>query len=223
MLIQSLIYHDFTLIDLVGALQPLAMIPGAKTEFVAKVEGPISTDSGVVMVANRNFKNASQQPDVLLVPGGGKPSIDILEDKESIDFVALQGERAGWLVGVCTGPLLLAKAGLLKGYRAAAHWAVIDTLDAFGAIPVHERVVIDRNRCTGGGMTAGVDIGLTMVGQLAGKELGQMTEMILEYNPEPPFKTGHPTISDRATIEKAKQMFESIAPEDRIRSIAATE
>lgn len=221
MLIQSLVYPGFTTLDLIGALQPLSQIPGTKTEIVAKAPGANPTDSGAAIMADATFETASQSPDVILVPGGGTPTIDVLEDAETMDFLAQQSESAGWIVAVCTGSLLLGKAGLLKGYKAASHWAAIDTLDAFGAIPTHERVVIDRNRCTGGGVTAGVDIGLTLAGKLAGEDMGKIVELILEYNPAPPFGTGHPTLADATTLELANAGVASSMPVERIRQIAA--
>ncbi|MEM9571326.1 MAG: DJ-1/PfpI family protein [Pseudomonadota bacterium] len=221
MLIQSLVYPGFTTLDLIGALQPLSQIPGTKTEIVARASGANPTDSGAAIMADATFETASKTPDVILVPGGGTPSIDVLEDAATMDFLARQGESATWVVAVCTGSLLLGKAGLLKGYKAASHWAVIDTLEAFGATPVHERVVIDRNRCTGGGVTAGVDIGLTVAGKLAGEDLARVIELILEYNPAPPFGTGHPSIADPATLELARAGAESTMQRDRIRAIAA--
>lgn len=221
MLVQALVYPEFTTLDLIGALQPLAQIPGAKTEIVARQPGPNPTDSGATLLADATFETAASTPDVILVPGGGKPSIDVLEDEVTMEFLAKQGASAQWVVAVCTGSLLLGKAGLLKGYRAASHWAVIDTLDAFGATPVHERVVIDRNRCTGGGVTAGVDIGLTIAGIIAGEEVGRVIELILEYNPAPPFGTGHPSIADASVLAQARAGAESAMQVDRIRQIAA--
>ena len=222
MLIQSLIYPGFTTLDLIGALQPLAQIPGSKTEIVARESGANPTDSGAAIMADATYETASISPDVILVPGGGTPSIDILEDQATVEFLARQGEAATWIVSVCTGALLLGKAGLLKGYKAASHWAVIDTLEAFGATPVHERVVIDRNRCTGGGVTAGVDIGLTIAGQLAGEDMGRVIELVLEYNPAPPFGTGHPTLADPQTLQMAQAGAEAAMQPGRIRQIAAS-
>lgn len=222
MLIQSLIYPGFTTLDLIGALQPLTQIPGTKTEIVARELGPIASDTGAAIMSEATFDTASSSPDVLLVPGGGTPSIDVLEDEATMSFLAKQGATAKWVVAVCTGSLLLGKAGLLEGYKAASHWAVIDTLDAFGATPVHERVVIDRNRCTGGGVTAGVDIGLTLAGRLAGEDAAKIIELVLEYNPAPPFGTGHPDIADAATLEMGRMGAEAAMPTSRIRRIAAT-
>ncbi len=221
MLIQSLVYPGFTTLDLIGALQPLAQIPGSKTEIVARQAGANPTDAGASIMADATFETASNAPDVILVPGGGTPSIDVLEDEATMAFLAKQGESAGWIVAVCTGSLLLGKAGLLNGYKAASHWAVIDTLEAFGATPVHERVVIDRNRCTGGGVTAGVDIGLTIAGKLAGEDAARVIELILEYNPAPPFGTGHPTLADQATLDMARAGADAAMQPDRIRQIAS--
>lgn len=221
MLIQSLIYPGFTTLDLIGALQPLSQIPGTQTEIVAKEMGANPTDSGAAIMADATFETASEIPDILLVPGGGKPAIDVLEDEETMAFLAKQGETATWIVAVCTGSLLLGKAGLLKGYKAASHWAAIDTLDAFGATPVHERVVIDRNRCTGGGVTAGVDIGLTIAGKVAGEAAARAIELVLEYNPAPPFGTGHPTLADETTLAFARARADGSMPAERIRRIAA--
>ena len=215
MLVQSLVYPGFTTLDLIGALQPLAQIPDVKTEIVAREPGANPTDTGAAIMADATFETASSSPDVILVPGGGTPSIDVLENSATMDFLAKQGETAGWIVAVCTGSLLLGKAGLLKGYKAASHWAVIDTLDAFGATPVHERVVIDRNRCTGGGVTAGV------AGKLAGEDTARVIELVLEYNPAPPFGTGHPTLADKVTLELATAGANAVMSPERIRQIAA--
>ena len=221
MLIQALVYPNFTAMDLVGALQPLALLPGAEVELVCEQPGPVPTDAGVSFVAEASYASASRRPDVLLVPGGGAPSVDILEDEQAMSFLARQGVAAEWIVAVCTGSLLLGMAGLLKGYRAASHWAVIDTLDAFGATPVHDRVVIDRNRCTGGGVTAGVDIGFAMAGRIAGRSQGKVLELAFEYNPAPPFGTGHPSLADAETYRSAKALTDSVYPVDHIRRLGS--
>jgi cyclohexyl-isocyanide hydratase len=109
---------------------------------------------------------------------------------------------------------------LLEGYRAASHWSVIDTLDAFGAIPTHQRVVIDRNRATGGGVTAGVDFGLTLAGMFAGEDFAKVLELGIEYNPQPPFGTGHPTIADAKTMELARAVIDDGVSTERIRHLA---
>ena len=221
MLIQSLVYPGFTTLDLIGALQPLSQIPNSNTEIVAERKGACASDCGAAIMAGATYETASAEPDVLLVPGAGTPSVDILVDDRTMDFLAQRGSRATWIVAVCTGSLLLGKAGLLDGYKAASHWAVIDTLEVFGAIPVHERVVIDRNRCTGGGVTAGVDIGLTVAGMIAGADIARLIELIIEYNPAPPFGCGHPTIADAETLKRARALTDVMLPVDRIHRIAS--
>lgn len=220
MIVQALIYPNFTTLDLIGALQPLAQMPSVQVEIVAKEAGEIATDCGAPIVASRSFETATPSPDVLLVPGGARPTLETMEDIETINFLARQGQNAKWVVAVCTGSLLLGQAGLLKGYHAATHWAAIDTLNAFGAIPTHKRVVIDRNRCTGGGVTAGVDIGLTLAGAIGGEEAGKLIELVLEYNPKPPFGTGHPSLADKTTLDMANIGVNTEFPSDRIRAIA---
>lgn len=196
------------------------MLPGARIECVATEAGPVMTDAGVALVANKSLKTASRSPDIILVPGGRALSIDVLEDWEMVDCVAQRGEVAGWVCSVCSGALLLGIAGLLDGYKAASHWSVIDTLDAFGAIPTHERVVIDRNRATGGGVTAGVDFGLTLAGIIAGEDYAKVLELAVEYNPKPPFATGHPSIADADTLARARPIIEEAVSLDRIRNLA---
>ena len=220
MIIQALIYPNFTTLDLIGALQPLSQIPTAQVEIVAREAGEVPTDCGASLVASHSFETASQIPDVLLVPGAGTPAIETMEDQKAIRFLAQQGKDAKWVVAVCTGSLLLGQAGLLKGYKAASHWAVIDSLDTFGAITTHERVVIDGNRCTGGGVTAGIDIGLTVASLLTNEQTGKLIELVLEYNPQPPFGTGHPSICDKFTFEIATARTSEVFPDERIQKAA---
>jgi cyclohexyl-isocyanide hydratase len=216
MIIQALIYPNFTTLDLISALQPLSLIPSARVEIVARKKGIVPSDAGVPIMAEYSFETATKTPDVLLVPGGAYANLEALEDNELITFLARQGLKAKWTVAVCTGSLLLGRAGLLKGYNASSHWSVIDALSAFGATPVQERVVIDRNVCTGGGVTAGVDIGLTIAAAIAGEQMGKLIELILEYNPQPPFRTGHPSIADPETLKIAKELLAEAYPEAKL-------
>jgi cyclohexyl-isocyanide hydratase len=148
------------------------------------------------------------QLDVICVPGG-VGSDDLLNDEEVLAFLRKQAEGAKFVTSVCTGSLVLGAAGLLRGYRAATHWTAMDSLSAFGAIPTAKRVVIDRNRVTGGGVTAGIDFALTLVSKLVDEKTAQAIQLRLEYNPAPPFNAGSP---ETAPKEIVALINERIAP-----------
>jgi cyclohexyl-isocyanide hydratase len=161
--IQMLVYPGMTLQDLVGPLQVWAAWPGAQIQFAWKSTGPVPTDSGLAVVATTSFADAWPDPDILFAPGGLLPTFELLDDAEVIEFLRKHGEQAKWVTSVCTGAVLLGAAGLLRGYRAATHWFARDSLALFGATPSSERWVIDRNRATGAGVTAGIDFGLAVL------------------------------------------------------------
>jgi cyclohexyl-isocyanide hydratase len=127
-------------------------------------------------------------------------------------FLRAHGERARYVTSVCTGALLLGAAGLLRGYRAATHWAYMDLLPSVGAIPVHERVVVDRNRITAGGVTAGIDFALRVMAEIAGADRAERAQLMLEYDPAPPFRCGHPSVAPPSLVEQARHdLSESVA------------
>ncbi len=152
------------------------------------------------------------QLDVLCVPGG-PGQVDLMEDEETLAFLRAQAEQAKWVTSVCTGSLVLAAAGLLTGYRAACHWASLDQLALFDVIPVNERVVFDRNRVTGGGVTAGLDFALSLVAKMQGEKLARAIQLTMEYDPAPPFAGGSPQTADPAFVaEMLRQMESFLAP-----------
>lgn len=204
MRVLSLVYPGFTLVDLAGPLQPLMMLPGTEHQFVAAQAGPVLSDAGVTVMATHGFADAWADVDMLFVPGNTRSLFALLHDESVLAFLADRGSRAGWVTSVCTGSLLLGAAGLLDGYRAGCHWFARDLLGRYGAIPDAGRVVVDRNRMTGGGMTAGLDFGLTLLGKVAGDELGRVAELAMEYAPEPPYGTGRPGLADPATLARAR-------------------
>ena len=222
MKIQALTFPGLTTIDLVGPLQPLAFTPNAEIELVAARPGALPTDAGVPILVDKTFSEASGSPNVFIVPGGGKSAIDQLEDAETLSFIAEQGQNAEWVVSVCTGALLLGAAGLLEGYRAATYWSMMEVLVDFGAIPTYERVVFDRNRCTGGGLTAGVDVGVAVAGAIYGHDAGRELELLLEYNPAPPYNTGHPSIAPQELTERVRPNADLAMQPDRVRQIATS-
>jgi cyclohexyl-isocyanide hydratase len=154
--------------------------------------------------ATNSFEDAWTDPDVLIVGGGAKPTLDLLGDSDAIAFLADRGSRARWVCSVCTGALLLGAAGLLRGYRASVHWGAREALSQFGAEPSNERVCVDRNRLTGAGITAGVDFGITVAGHWAGESTGRVIELIMEYARQPPYGTGRPDLADAETLAAAR-------------------
>ena len=198
--IQMLVYPGMTLQDLVGPLQVWAAWPGAEIQFAWKSTGPVPTDSGLAVIATTSFADAWAAPDILFAPGGLLPTFELLEDEAAIGFLRSRGEQAQWITSVCTGAVLLGAAGLLRGYRAATHWFARDSLALFGATPSSERWVIDRNRATGGGVTAGIDFGLALLSHVAGPELARVVQLALEYSPQPPFRSGTPEEATPQTL-----------------------
>lgn len=216
MKVLTLVYPGLTLQDVLGPLQTWMVLPDCEVQLAWKEKGPLVSDCGVPVVATHDFAGAFTDPDILLVGGGGKPAFDLLEDEETLAFVAARGARAKWITSVCTGSLILGAAGLLQGYRSACHWYMRDKLAAFGALPSPERVVIDRNRASGGGVTAGIDFGLTIVGVLAGEAMGRAAELLLEYAPAPPYGCGRPEDASPETLAIAKAVLAKDMPDSAI-------
>ncbi|TDU26599.1 cyclohexyl-isocyanide hydratase [Panacagrimonas perspica] len=207
MKIACFLYPKFTSADLINPITIWQFVPGVQFEFIAAERGPVDTDTGLSFNASHSYADASPNPDVVFVPGGAKPTLDALSDRALLDAIARLGQNASWVTSVCTGSLLLGAAGLLKGYRSACHWYPREWLAKFGATPADDRVVIDRNRATGGGVTAGMDFALHMVGKWGGEASGRLIELIVEYAPEPPHGTGRPELADAATLSTARQFM----------------
>ncbi len=184
-----LLYPGMTLLDLLGPQTVLST--SAEIHLIWKSRDWVVSDSGVVLKPDTTLDECPKDLDVLFV-GGGPGQIAIMNDPEIIGFVADRGSRAKYVTSVCSGSLVLGAAGLLKGYKATSHWACRDALAMFGAIPIDARVVTDRNRVSGGGVTAGIDFGLVLLARLCGEDVAKMTQLAIEYNPEPPFGAGSP-------------------------------
>ena len=202
-----LVFPKVTQLDFTGPLQVFSSVPGARVHLTWKRIEPVASDSVMVLTPTITFADCPQL-DVICVPGG-VGSDDLLNDEEVLDFLRGQAEGARYVTSVCTGSLVLGAAGLLKGYRAATHWTAMDNLAAFGAIPTKTRVCTDRNRVTGGGVTAGIDFALTLVSMLVDRTAAEAIQLRLEYNPAPPFQSGSP---DTAPAEVLARIKERIAP-----------
>ncbi len=188
-----LLYPGLTLLDLAGPQAALGI--HGKTFLLSATLEPVFSDTGVPILPTHTFADCPPDLDVLFVPGG-QGTNEALKDTNAIAFLAQYGPRARCVASVRTGSIILAAAGLLDGYKASTHWAFYDQLAATAAVePVHARVVIDRNRITGGGVTAGIDFGLTLLAVLRDENVAKMTQLMLEYDPQPPYKAGTPDVA----------------------------
>ena len=178
-----LLYPDLTQLDLTGPAQVLARMPGAEVLFVWKAIEPVMSDCGLALMPTHTLADCPPL-DMVCVPGGYGCAA-VMADAELLDWLRAQAAGAELVTSVCTGSLILAAAGLLTGYRAAGHWAWRDQLALFGAEPVAERVVIDRNRITGGGVTAGIDFAFRVIERLKGRDVAESIQLVLEYDPAP--------------------------------------
>src|SRR5213595_1834061 len=201
------IFPKVTQLDLTGPVQVFSSVPGAKVHLIWKRIEPVASDSVLTLTPTTTFADCPQL-DVVCVPGG-LGTDDMINDDEMLAFLRQQASGAKYVTSVCTGSLVLGAAGLLKGYRAATHWTAMDFLAAFGATPTNTRVCIDRNRITGGGVTAGIDFALTLVSVMVDRRTAEAIQLRLEYNPAPPFNAGSP---DTAPPDILALMKERIAP-----------
>ena len=215
-----LVYPNVTQLDLTGPAQVLSRLSNAKVDLVWKTKEPVQTDSGFALLPTSTFDEVGGA-DILCVPGGFG-CVDVMQDDESLNWVRAVGERAQWVTSVCTGSLILGAAGLLRGYRATSHWAWRDYLKLFGADPVAERVVFDRNRVTGGGVTAGIDFALALMAAIEGEDYARAVQLGLEYDPHPPFDSGTPDKAGEQLVQRVHERSNRMAPdrEERIRAVA---
>jgi len=201
------IFPRVTQLDLTGPVQVFSSVPGAKVHLIWKRIEAVASDSVLTLTPTITFTDCPQL-DVICVPGG-LGTDDMINDAEMLNFLRRQAEGAKYITSVCTGSLVLGAAGLLRGYRAATHWTAMDFLSEFGATPAKMRVCVDRNRATGGGVTAGIDFALTLVSIMVNRQTAEAIQLGLEYNPAPPFNAGSP---DTAPPEILALMKEKIAP-----------
>lgn len=200
-----LVYPHVTQLDLTGPAQFLSRMSGASIHLVWKNREPVLSDAGFSLVPTDDFATCPPL-DMICIPGGAGQLV-LRSDMQVLDWIAARAEHAAYVTSVCGGSLLLGAAGLLKGYRAASHWAYRDMLSAFGASPVNDRVVIDRNRITGGGVTAGIDFALTAIGEIRGEAEARAIQLVYEYAPAPPFGVGRPEFSTDDTIKAARSIL----------------
>lgn len=195
-----LIYPGVVSLDIMGPYQVLSSPPNTQVHLLWKSLEPIISNEGLIIVPTTTFEDCPSL-EAICVPGGGIEQVEVMKDTEVLSFLQQQSKTARYITSVCTGSLILAAAGLLQGYKATCHWAFRDQLAMLGVKVVTERVVIDRNRITGAGVTSGIDFGLTLVSLLCGEDAAKMTELMLEYNPQPPFNTGTPEKAGETVVQ----------------------
>ncbi|ACU38168.1 DJ-1/PfpI family protein [Actinosynnema pretiosum subsp. pretiosum] len=218
--VAMLLYPGFTHLDLIG---PHAVwSPWMDVHLVWRTLDPVASDSGLRVVPTTTFEDCPRDVDVLFVPGGTGTG-DVLLDAGALALTAELGASARYVTSVCTGSLVLGGAGLLDGHRAGTHWAFRELLAPLGAQVVPERVVVDRNRITGGGVTAGIDFGLTVLAELLGEPRARFTQLGLEYDPAPPFDCGSPEKAGPELVEQVREVFvgDNRKMEDAVTALAA--
>lgn len=203
--IAFLLYDRMTALDAVGPYDVLARLPDADVRFVASTPGPMRTDAGMVLVADAHLDDV-QAPDIVVVPGG-PGTRRALEDGAAVDWLRRAHETSRWTTSVCTGSLLLGAAGALSGKRATSHWIVRDRLRDFGAEPVAERVVVDGKVITAAGVSSGIDMALTLAARETDEETARMLQLVIEYDPHPPYDSGSLEKADAGTRDRATAYF----------------
>lgn len=218
--IAFLLFPNVTQLDLTGPAQILSRLGEAQVDLVWKTRDPVPTDAGFSILPTAIFAEVPYA-DILCVPGGFGLN-DVIADDEAMAWVGAVGAGATWVTSVCTGSLILGAAGLLHGYRAGCHWAQRDMLPLFGAIPVDARTVVDRNRVTGGGVTAGIDFALTLIALIRGEAHARMVQLALEYDPQPPFDSGSPAQAGPEIVAAYQRRVQALAPtrDEDLRALA---
>ncbi len=210
--IGMLVYPGMFLQDLVGPLTVFEALMNKEIHLVWKNLEPVTNEKPeyptlIPVKPTTTFKSCPKNLDVLFVPGGVPGTLTMMEDPEVLEFLQEQGKTAKFITSVCTGSLILGAAGLLKGYKATTYWATLDVLSELGAIPTKARVVVDRNRITGGGVTAGIDFGLKIVALLRSEDYAKAVQLYLEYDPEPPFDAGSPEKAPKIVNQFLNEMY----------------
>jgi cyclohexyl-isocyanide hydratase len=211
--IGMLIFPRMTQLDMTGPYEVLARLPDTVVDLVARSFDPVKTDRGMRIVPTVTYAGCPPL-DVVMVPGGPGQQ-DLMEDAEALDFLRKQAATAKYITSVCTGSLVLAAAGLLKGKRATCHWAAVEHLKLLGAIPVREKVVVDGNIVTGAGVTSGIDFALALAAILEGEQVAREIQLGIEYDPAPPFDSGSPRTAAPAILEAVKARLAKLNEERR--------
>ncbi len=211
MQIAILLYEGLTALDAVGPYEVLALVPGARVQFVAREPGPKRTDSGFLSLTADYALGDVPRPDIVLVPGSSSSTGDAMRDRATLDWLRAAHETTRWTTSVCSGALVLAAAGLLAGKRAATHWAAAQYLSQFGAEYAAERFVEEGRVITAAGVSAGIDMALHLAARVAGEEEAQVIQLITEYDPQPPFDSGSIRKATPEVVRRAERRMAELA------------
>lgn len=198
-----LLFPNLAQLDLTGPYEVFTKFPDTEVHLLWKTLDPVTAGGGMRLLPTTTFAE-SPQLDLICVPGGAGMN-PLLNDEETLDFVRRQASETRYVTSVCTGSLVLGAAGLLRGKRATTHWMSLPMLAAFGCEPVAERVVVDGNVITGGGVTAGIDFALTVAGEMFGAEVARRIQLGIEYDPQPPFDAGAPQRADASVVAAVRE------------------
>jgi cyclohexyl-isocyanide hydratase len=207
-----LVFPGVTLLDMAGALEPLALLPDTKIHLIWKTTAPITTDKGQTLVPSVSFTDCPAL-EVICIPGGMGQTPHVF-DPQVQEFLKDKGKHAKWIASVCTGSFFLAAAGLLDGYQSTCHWAFKYHLRDFGVEVVNKRLVIDRNRISVGGVSAGIDLGIALAAKLAGETAARVVQLTIEYDPQPPFDCGSPLRATQEDVAEVCELLSSDLPEN---------
>ncbi|MCR9079431.1 MAG: DJ-1/PfpI family protein [Hyphomonadaceae bacterium] len=215
-----LVFPNVTQLDLTGPAQVLSRLGNVTLNLVWKDTEPVPTDAGFPLLPTATFEEVTRA-DILCVPGG-LGTMEVMQDAQVLDWLRKIAADADWVTSVCTGSLVLGAAGLLKGYKSACHWASVDQLEYFGATPVRERIVEDRNRFSGGGVTSGIDFALALAARIRGEDFARFIQLSIEYDPNPPFDAGSPEKVPPEILDRYYKMIAAAVPdrEAKVKAIA---
>lgn len=214
------LFPNVTQLDLTGPVQVLSRLGNASVHLVAGSTDPVMTDAGFSINPTCTYKDCPS-PHIVCVPGGAGAD-DAMLDNELIEWLRQVSNSADWVTSVCTGSLVLGAAGLLQGKKATSHWLSRPMLADFGAIPVAERVVVDGKFVTGGGVTAGIDFALSLTAMIRGEEHAKLVQLSLEYDPQPPFRSGSPDDADQVIVDRIRELTQGSQSRRQARVSAAS-
>jgi transcriptional regulator GlxA family with amidase domain len=212
MQIAIVLYQGLTALDAIGPYEVLRLLPGAEVRFVGTEPGPVVADSGVLFLGVTHSYAETPSPDIVLVPGSGPRTATAMADRQLTDWLRQAHQTTRWTTSVCTGAMVLAAAGILDGQPATTHWHMLPALGAMGAEPRNgQRIVHSGKVATAAGVSSGIDLALWLAGEIAGRQHAEVIQLYIEYDPQPPYDSGHPSKASKAVVSEAKALGRKIA------------